>query len=54
MNLLVGALMISHHSGIVCGHKHCGNKDIMFLMVEEQQFHMPLFKPSVTAYLEST
>ena len=33
--------MVSHHT-VKIGHRHCGQKDVMFLVAEEQYFRCSL------------
>ena len=39
--------MVSHHPVKIGGHRHCGQKDVMFLVAEEQYFRCSLFNRSL-------
>ena len=36
VTLCVGAPHVSHHLAKFCGHSHCGSRDMMFIVVKEQ------------------
>ena len=45
----MGPLTINHHPAKSGGHGHCGNRDLMFLMVDELDF-ICLFTSVITIF----
>ena len=40
--------MVSYHPAKVGGHSHCSSGDMMFLVVEGQDYTCPLFIPHIS------
>ena len=44
--------MVSHHLARFGGYRYCGSEDVMFLMVQEQDFvYFVYFKSAISVYL---
>ena len=45
--------MVSHHPVRLGGHRHCGSRDIMFLVVEEQDSAYSYLNPYLLLVLKT-